>query len=74
MTAATIRSTTAKVTVMLEITGGSWGEGCTIEQVHRQGAEDAIGKIMRMIANEHGVKIVGSPSVSAVIASAGDAK
>lgn len=74
MTASTIRGTTAKVTVTLEVSGGSWGDGCTVEQVHRQAVEEDIGKVHRLISTEHGLRIVGSPSVSAVISSKEDAQ
>jgi hypothetical protein len=40
-------STSARVTVQLDITVGSWGPECGLDQVYRQATESAEGKVRR---------------------------
>lgn len=55
MTKPTIRTmTTARVTVEVEVTTGSWGELCKLDQVYQQAAQEAEGAIRRMFAASGG--------------------
>ena len=63
MTKETILTTTiATVTVTLDITVGSWGPGCKLEQVYYQATEQAMGKIRRLVGNQarniHAIKVI----------------
>ena len=63
MTKETILTTTiATVTVTLDITVGSWGPGCKLEQVYYQATEPAMGKIRRLVGNQarniHAIKVI----------------
>lgn len=42
-------STSARVTVVLEVTVGSWGPGCQLDQVYDQASEEAVGAVQQMI-------------------------
>ncbi len=57
-----LTSTVATVTVTLDITVGSWGPGCKLEQVYSQAIESAEGKVRRLMGGEarkiHSVKVV----------------
>lgn len=62
----------ARVKLEVEISvNSSWGGDCSIDQVHRQAAEEAIGFIENKVCREADIrlrmKIVGQPIISAVI-------
>lgn len=63
-------STSARVTVTLELTGlGSWGDDCSLSQVYKQAAEAAVGRINRAMTDMGaltGARLVGEPVVTAV--------
>ncbi|TIE21032.1 hypothetical protein DI041_03835 [Stenotrophomonas maltophilia] len=66
MAKPTIRtSTSALVQVTVEVRAGSWGEGCQLDQVYRQAAASALGKLSRVLEKE-GVRIVGVASIKAI--------
>lgn len=66
MAKPTIRtSTSALVQVTVEVRAGSWGEGCQLDQVYRQAAASALGKLQRVLEKE-GVRIVGVASIKAI--------
>lgn len=66
MAKPTIRtSTSALVQVTVQVRTGSWGEGCTLDQVYRQASESALGKLRRALENQ-GVHIVGVASIKAI--------
>ena len=54
--------TTATVTVTLDVTAGSWGPGCKLEQVYAQAIEEATGKVRRLMGKDaekiHAIKVV----------------
>lgn len=60
----------ARVIVTLEVLGcGSWGSTCTVEQVHKQAAEAAVGRVRQMIEARKeipSIKIIGVPRVTGV--------
>jgi len=57
----------ATVQLTVEVSGlGSWGAGCTVEQVHRQAAEEAIGKLSRATGQTRDFRIVGKPVVRVI--------
>jgi hypothetical protein len=57
----------ATVTVTVEISNlGAWGSDCQLDQVYKQAAESAIGKL-RTGMREQDFRIVGNPQVRAVI-------
>jgi hypothetical protein len=72
---------TARVQLTIEISGegGVWGADCSIDQVHRQAREGAIGALHRVInraarldaeqvpAVPINLRIVGEPKVTAVL-------
>ncbi|KGX18871.1 hypothetical protein X896_724 [Burkholderia pseudomallei ABCPW 1] len=61
MSRPTVRLTTsARVTVTLEVKVGSWGPECQLSQVYRQGTESARGRIRNLIQGSgyHGIRIV----------------
>lgn len=74
-----VQTASARVLVTLEINpgGGGWGADCTVAQVHKQAADGAIGLIHQLLdcyrqhkgRLEGSVSIVGTPKISAVIAS-----
>ncbi len=56
---------TAHVTLTVEITVGStWGDNCTVGQIYKQAAEEALGIIDRLLGEQ--IRIVGRPVVTAV--------
>ncbi|CAM4170975.1 hypothetical protein CR156_17265 [Stenotrophomonas lactitubi] len=66
MAKPTIRtSTSALVQVTVEVHAGSWGEGCQLDQVYRQAAESALGKLHGAL-DKLGIRIVGVASVKAI--------
>lgn len=62
----------ATVQVTIQVHTAAWGEDCTIGQLYKQAAEDAINQV-RNLRHYHGgelrepVKIVGQPKVLGVI-------
>lgn len=46
-------TTSARVTVQFDITVGSWGPDCGLDQVFRQAAESAEGKVRRALGEPH---------------------
>lgn len=59
-------TTTAKVTVTLELTNlGSWGPGCQIDQVYRQAKEEAVRRITKLCQGSS-VKIISAAKVEAM--------
>lgn len=64
---------TARVTLTVEVLIRShWGTGCTIDQVHKQAAEEAVGFIENQVSQKFPeararLHIVGKPKVDAVI-------
>lgn len=63
VTKATAR---VQVTVEFQGCGGCWGQDCTVDQVYRQAASDALARVSRLIGQEG--RIVGEPKVIAVFA------
>jgi hypothetical protein len=60
----------AIATVTVEISGlGSWGTSCSVEQVHRQASEEAVGFLRNLVAGnrgEHRLRIIGQPEVKTI--------
>lgn len=66
----TTTTASARVKVELEIAVGSkWGADCSIEQIHKQAENEAVGIIRHLCeqAQERRVTIIGTPNISAVI-------
>ena len=63
-------SATARVTLTLEVSvGSSWGEDCTVKQVHDQAAEEALGFVGKLVADHKDrIRFIGEPAVMAVFA------
>lgn len=65
----------ARVTLTIEVACSSrWGTTCSIDQVHKQAGEEAVGFIQNTIGNKVPesrvrLRIIGEPRVSCVIAS-----
>lgn len=69
MSKPVVRTTTgAVVTLTIEISNvGSWGPECQMDQVYRQAAESAIGRVRNAFAKDaRGVRVVGTPVVQAI--------
>lgn len=62
------QSVSARVTVKLDVLVGSWGDDCRMSQIVSQARESALEKVCRAVEKEDGVSIVGSPSVTAILA------
>lgn len=67
-----VKTVSARVTVTLEIQcPDNWGETYTVEQVHNQAKNGALGLLTRMIGREAGysnrIKIIGTPKIEAII-------
>lgn len=58
-------TTTARVRLTVDVSVGSWGPDCGIDQVYRQASEEAINRVRRLI-NDHGAKVVGLVEVEAI--------
>ncbi len=60
----------ARVTLTIEISSlGSWGGDCTVAQIYKQAAEEAVGRLRNLIGKHqlmHSMKIVGEPQVTGV--------
>lgn len=61
--------TTARVQITLDVaSGSSWGDDCTLGQVHKQAAEGAINHINQLIRDGRlRATIVGTPLVKSII-------
>ncbi len=61
----------AVVTVTVEVrANGSWGPDCSVAQVHRQAAEEAVNSVrnaLRHAAYGDRMKVVGDPEIKTVI-------
>jgi len=62
----------ARVTVTLQVDAdGTWGDDCTLKQMHDQAGENAVQQV-RFMLQEHrghaGMVIVGEPSVELISA------
>jgi hypothetical protein len=58
----------ARVQVMLEVEASLWGDDCTVGQVHKQAADDALATVRKIIeANKSKAVIVGTPKVTGVL-------
>lgn len=64
----------AVVTLTVEVeVGSSWGNECTLGQVHKQAKDSAIGFINQIAAkNQRRIKIVGELKVKTVINAEGE--
>ncbi len=61
-------SAVARVTLTIEVDCSSrWGGDCSLGQLSKQGKEEAIGKLRTLLETTRGVRIVGEPSVRAII-------
>jgi hypothetical protein len=57
---------TARVQIVVEITTQQpWSADCTVDQVYRQGASEALAKVSRLLGRE--ARIVGEPRIVAVM-------
>ncbi len=58
----------ARVTLTIEVDCDSrWGGDCSLGQLLKQGKDEAIGKLRKAFETTRGVRIVGEPSVRAII-------
>lgn len=65
-------SATARVSLTIEISvGDSWGEDCKMDQVYRQAADSAIGRLQRIVSDAKvvhgGIRVIGEPKVTAIL-------
>jgi len=56
-------SAIVKVEVEVNVTG-AWDNKCAIDQIYKQVADDAIGKIRHVIKNDKDIAICNSPKMS----------
>lgn len=57
-------TTIARVQLIVEVDVGSWGPGCSLDQVYRQAEEEAQGALNRLFRPEaHKVRIVSTAKV-----------
>lgn len=60
-------SAEAVVTMTIQVTKvGTWGAGCTVEQIHRQAMQVAMLRVQELLGNSNGCRIVGEPIVQSV--------
>jgi hypothetical protein len=60
-------SADAVATITVEVRNlGSWGTDCSLEQVHRQAAEAAIG-YLRNFDRDSRITVIGQPEIKTVI-------
>lgn len=60
-------STTARATLTVEIYAlGSWGKDCQLDQVYKQAAEAAIGRLENC-KDLRNIRIIGKPIITAVL-------
>lgn len=60
----------ARVQVTLELYAGSWGDDCTVAQMHKQAADSALEQVHRLQTSRPGsvhFKIHGEPKVVGVL-------
>lgn len=71
MSKPSIRTTTsARVVVEVEVTCGSWGEQCNLDQVYRQATQEAEGFLRRAFSAAGGkARLLGVKRVEAVTTS-----
>lgn len=66
----TIRTTTsALVTVTLEVRVGSWGPDCALSQVYQQASEEAANAVRRIIndgGQQHSMRVVRIDSIKSI--------
>lgn len=54
----------ARIRLVIELEAGShWGGDCSVEQIHRTAAREAIEKLDRLLP---GIKVIGVPVVDVV--------
>lgn len=57
----------AVATITVEVRGlGSWGTDCSVEQIHRQASEQAIGALRNMDKDRR-LTIIGQPEIKTII-------
>ena len=58
-----------QVTLDIECMGGTWGEECSIGQLQKQAAEDALNQLKSIFTKENvrNISILGEPKVMGVI-------
>ena len=57
----------AEVEVVLRIESGStWGSNCTLDQIHSQAIEGALGKLRKATNGSRDFQLVGTPKVARV--------
>ena len=63
---------TATVLVTVEVThSGPWGADCTVEQVFSQAGKESVQRVCSLLT-ESGMRVVGEPKVTAVLAERGE--
>jgi hypothetical protein len=67
------KTASARVTVTVEIdVGSSWGDDCSVGQVHDSASREALGKLRHLIETDghalRQMRIIGAPKVVAIIA------
>lgn len=61
-------SAVARVQIVLEITVGTWGDDCTVKQVHEAAAREAPNAVRIALQNAHvAAQLIGEPKVIAVL-------
>lgn len=54
----------AEVEIVLRIQSGStWGSGCTLDQIHSQAIDGALGKLRKATNGARDFKLIGTPKV-----------
>jgi hypothetical protein len=60
---------TARVTLTVEVdVRSSWGGDCTVDQVNRQAAEEAVNYVEQAAAKDRRIRVIGRPVVTVVTA------
>lgn len=59
-------SAIVEVTVRVDV-GSAWGSDCSVEQVHSQGAREAVAHLERLFQKERNITVVGKPKVTAIM-------
>lgn len=54
------------VTLVIQVGGGTWGENCTVSQVHKQAIDGARNKLNALLAKEPGIRMVGEFKVEMI--------
>lgn len=63
-------ATTAEAVVSIKISlASNWEEGCPVSQVHKQAAEEATNKILKLLNNDlaRGMTLQGGIKIKAII-------